>query len=364
MFESMTPEAIKAAILGSIRQGQGISSMAGSFADAVAGPVSEEISKAYMALDAVPSMVFPDESSGGYIDLVGKQYYNITRRGGTRAYCDISFTGAAGLVIPQGTAFLTAGGLSFSLMAQVTLGSGGTGTGRLEAAEVGAVYNVEAGAIDRMYVNLAGLTAYQNQEASGGTDPESDAALLARIQERVQRPPTSGNGYQFRQWALAVPGVGQAKVVELFQGAGTVGLTIADSNYEAPGEEIVQAVEAAIQTERPVGAAVTVEAAAELTVAVSAAVTVTQGVSKGTVQTALEEGLRRYFRDLIDAKYTPIYYKPAEDVSYTLIYNRVVAILLNIPGVENFTSLTVNGGTADVTIQAGQIPVAGEVSVT
>ena len=81
-------------------------------------------------------------------------------------------------------------------------------------------------------------------------------------------------------------------------------------------------------------------------------------------QTALEEGLRRYFRDLIDAKYTPIYYKPAEDVSYTLIYNRVVAILLNIPGVENFTSLTVNGGTADVTIQAGQIPVAGEVSVT
>ena len=88
------------------------------------------------------------------------------------------------------------------------------------------------------------------------------------------------------------------------------------------------------------------------------------GVSKGTVQTALEEGLRRYFRDLIDAKYTPIYYKPAEDVSYTLIYNRVVAILLNIPGVENFTSLTVNGGTADITIQAGQIPVAGEVSVT
>ena len=51
-------------------------------------------------------------------------------------------------------------------------------------------------------------------------------------------------------------------------------------------------------------------------------------------------------------------------MSYTLIYNRVVAILLNIPGVENFTSLTVNGGTADVTIQAGQIPVAGEVSVT
>ena len=119
MFETMTPEAVKAAILGAIQQSEGLSSMPGSFADGVAGPVSEEISKCYMALDAVPSMVFPDESSGGYIDLVGKQYFNITRRAGTKAYCDISFTGSAGLVIPQGTVFLTSGGLPFSLTAQV-----------------------------------------------------------------------------------------------------------------------------------------------------------------------------------------------------------------------------------------------------
>lgn len=364
MFESRTPEAIKAEILGSINQSQGLSSMAGGFADGVAGPVSELMSQVYMALDGVPSMLFPDESSGGYIDLVGQQYFNITRRAGTRAYCGISFTGTAGLVIPQGTAFLTAGGLSYTLMEQVTLDSAGSGQGRLEASAVGAVYNVDAGAIDRMYINLAGLTSYTNGAAAGGTDPESDGALLSRIRERVQRPPTSGNGYQFRQWALAVAGVGQAKVVELAQGAGTVALTIVDSNYEAPAGGIVEAVEAAIAAERPVGAAVTVEAATEMSVSVEAAVTVTQGTGKGTVQAALEEALRGYCRDLIDAKYTPIYYAPEEDGPYTLLYNRVLAMLLNLPGVENFSSLTVNGGTADVPIQAGQIPVVGEVSVT
>ena len=52
------------------------------------------------------------------------------------------------------------------------------------------------------------------------------------------------------------------------------------------------------------------------------------------------------------------------DLPYTLYYNRVLALLLNVEGVENFASLTVNGGTADVTIQAGEIPVLGEVSVT
>ena len=93
MYEDKTPEAIKAEILAAIRQSQGLSAMAGGFADGVAGPVAEQLSEAYRALEGVPSMLFVDESSGGYIDLVGGQYYSITRREGTRAYCDISFSG-------------------------------------------------------------------------------------------------------------------------------------------------------------------------------------------------------------------------------------------------------------------------------
>lgn len=364
MYEAQTPEAIKARMLAEIKEGRGLSSMAGGFADGVVGPVAEEMSDVYLSLDAVPDMLFVDEDSGDYIDKVGRQYYNITRREGTRASCAIAFTGTPGLAIPQGTAFLTAGGLRFALLEQVTLDSDGTGAGRLEAAEAGAAYNVDAGAVNRMYVNLAGLTSYVNEAATGGTDPESDAALLARIRERVQQPPTSGNGYQYRQWAMEVAGVGQAKVVELAQGPGTVGLTVVDGNYEAPSEDIVEAVQAAVDAQRPIGAAVTVAAAAELPVAVAAAVTVTQGGSKDAVRTALTAALQTYCRTLIDAKYTPIYYEPEEDVSYTLVYNRVLALLLNIPEVENFSTLTVNGGTADLTIQAGQIPVAGEVTVT
>ena len=67
---------------------------------------------------------------------------------------------------------------------------------------------------------------------------------------------------------------------------------------------------------------------------------------------------------LIEGKYGTVYYKPADDQPYTLLYNRVLALLLNVEGVEDFASLTVNGGTADVTIQAGEIPVLGEVTVT
>lgn len=50
--------------------------------------------------------------------------------------------------------------------------------------------------------------------------------------------------------------------------------------------------------------------------------------------------------------------------SYTLLYNRVAFFLLDIDGVVDYTSLSVNGGTGNVSIGAEQVPVLGEVSVT
>ena len=63
-------------------------------------------------------------------------------------------------------------------------------------------------------------------------------------------------------------------------------------------------------------------------------------------------------------KYGVIYYTPGDDKAYTVIYNRVLALLLTVDGVINATSLTVNGGTADITVQPNQVPVVGTVEVT
>lgn len=49
---------------------------------------------------------------------------------------------------------------------------------------------------------------------------------------------------------------------------------------------------------------------------------------------------------------------------YPLLYNRVLAMLLTIDGVENFSTLTVNDGTEDLSIPADHVPVLGEVTVT
>ena len=364
MFEDRTQEQIKAEMLADIDQETGLSSMAGSYADATVGAAARQISEFYQALPAVVSMLFVDETSGGYLDLVGQTYFNITRRPGTRARCDITITGSAGTVIPEGTLFLTATGLQFALIEDVTIQDGGTAKGVLEATEEGIAYNIGPGTIVNTFVSLPGLSAYTNEQASGGTDQESDTALLQRIQERRQKPINGANGWQYRAWALSVPGVGDAKVVELAEGPGTVGVTLVDSTMAPASPEIVEECQTLIDSQRPVGATAMVLAPTAVEIDVTAVVVISSATTPETVKAELGKRLGAYLTDVIRSKYDVIYYGPGEDKAYTVIYNRILALLLTIEGVENATTLTVNGGTVDVEIQPGEAPTVGTVEVT
>lgn len=363
MFEDRTTENLKKEALDEISPALGISTMAGSYADAAVGPLAQAVSRLYKALPAVVSMLFIDPGSGPFIDLVAQDYHSLVRREGTRARCSIALAGRAGTVIPAGTVFLTASGLRFALLEPVPLPESGEGTGTLEAASEGAQYNVLPGAVDRMLVNFPGLERFENSQGEGGTDPESDEALYLRVVEARQRPATSGNGWDYRRWALAVEGVGEVKVTELWDGPGTVGLTVADSRFRAPGAEILQAVRDYIQQRRPVGASVTVRPAQEIPVQVEARV-VTMGTTAQAVQEELEQRLKEQFQRMIRSKCQSICYKPEEDRPYTLLYNRVLTLLLSIDRVDTFTALTVNGAEEDIVIPADGIPVLSGVRVT
>lgn len=363
MFEDRTTANIKKEALEELNPATGISAMAGSFADASIGAAARVTSEFYQALRAVPSMLFVDPTSGQFLDLVAADYFNMTRRSGTVATCSMDLFGTPGTFIQRGTAFLTAEGLRFATTAAVTIGADGRAVCTLQAAENGAAYNIAAGALVSMWINIPGLASYYNTEATGGTDDETGEQLYERIDEARKRPRTSGNGWDYRGWALEIDGVGEAKIVELAFGAGTVGITLVDSTYAPASPEKVEAVLQYILQKKPIGAAPTVEAAKAVEISVSATVTLA-GTTTEAVKEALTAALQDYFKTLIDNKYQRIYYKPSEDLPYTVVYNRILALLLTIPGVDNFSSLTVSGAEEDISIPADSIPTLGEVTVT
>lgn len=338
-------------ILQSVRDRLAVSNLdtsEGSYTDTLIRAVVMEIASDYFDHDALIPIAFVDETSGIYIDRRCAEY-GITRKPGTKATATVTFAGSDGTVVPAGTAVQTAQGLVFVTDVAVTVADG-IAAAAVTAEAVGAAYNVEDGDITTLQ-NSVGVTVQSSTEAVGGTDMESDEALVQRLYARWQTPATSGNAYHYEQWALEVEGIGGAKVFPAWNGGGTVKVVVLDSNMEPPTPEQVEAVAAHIEAERPICVDVTVEAAEQVSLTVAATVVLDGSVAAEDVRTQFEQLLDEYCKDL----------SFSQD---TVVYNRIAYMLLSIDGVEDFTALTVNGGESNIVLEDNQVPVLGEVTVT
>ncbi|MEG2383674.1 MAG: baseplate J/gp47 family protein, partial [Oscillospiraceae bacterium] len=314
MFEEITPEGVKDKILSNLPLWN---TQAGSFANTLVSGAAFEIWQTCAAMNALVPMFYIDETSGEYIDKKCGEY-GMTRKPGAKATAVLSFKGNTGVTIPAHSAFLTEEGLCYLTDSAVTL-AGGVGTITATAEAVGAAYNVAAGRIVSAKFTLGGLAATTNNApAVGGIDTETDAALADRFYTMLRSPPTSGNAYNYRTWALEIVGVGAAKILPLWAGAGTVKVLLAGSDGRAVSSSIVSQTALHIEEERPIGAAVTVAGATELAVNITAAVAIDGSTTKALVKAAFTTAIRDYLRSLVFT-------------TYTINYNRLSYLLLSIP---------------------------------
>lgn len=350
-FDSLTPEGIQDMLRAFIEDDLGLYAGEGGLLNIILAPGAYVFWEALQALRAQVSISFVDETSGAYIDKAAAAY-GITRKPGTPAGVDLTFTGTANAVVPAGTRCVTADGLGFLTDEVLTLGEGGSGTVSATADAVGAVYNVPAQAVVTTQESVAGVSGVTNDAAAtGGTDPETDAALFARLDAYRRTPPTSGNDRHYYQWALEVNGIGAASVIRCWDGPGTVKVIVADMELRPVEEDKVAEVAAYIETQRPVTAEVTVESAEGVGVQVEVTVETDGTVSKLNTEQALTDRLAEYLGTL------------AFQTGAEVVYNRVLAIVMGLDGVTDCSGLTVNGGTANVPLDADEVPLLGTVTV-
>lgn len=350
-FDSLTPEGVQDMLRAFIEDDLGLYAGEGGLLNIILAPGAYVFWEALQALRAQVPISFVDETSGAYIDKAAAAY-GITRKPGTPASVDVTFTGTANAVVPAGTMCVTADGLGFLTDEELTLGEGGSGTVSATSDDVGAVYNVPAQAIVTTQESVAGVSGVTNDAAAtGGTDPETDAALFARLDAYRKKPPTSGNDRHYYQWALEVNGIGAASVIRCWDGPGTVKVIVADMELRPVEEDKVDEVAAYIETQRPVTAEVTVESAEGVGVQVAVTVETDGTVSKPATEQALTDRLAEYLGTL------------AFQTGAEVVYNRVLAIVMGLDGVTDCSGLTVNGGTANVPLDADEVPLLGTVTV-
>ncbi len=346
LFENITPETILERILS--RMDTDLQTREGSYAYDQAAPIAFEIWRVFMTLDELIEAFYVNEDSGPYLDAHAA-LFAMVRRAGTKAAGKVRLFGRDGVEIPAGTAFY-AGGLEFQLAADAVIRDG-SAAGYLQAGAVGQKYNVPAGSINQILRNIPGLERFECGETAGGTDPEGDAPLYERLDEKRKRPPTSGNPAHYREWALSVDGVGAVRVTPLWKGPGTVLVLIAGYDRRPVDHVVVDACKAYIESQRPVGADVTVASAKAVEVDVSAQVVLSPTASPAAVEAA--------FTAKLDAYLTGLAFE-----EFTVFVRGVGALLLSCDGVVDYSGLTVNGVWGHLELASDEVPVTGEVHLT
>ena len=288
--------------------------------------------------------VLPDTAEAEYLDRHAS-LWGVARKPAAVAVGTVTFTGLSGASVPEGAVLQALDGAQYTTTAAVTLVAS-TGTAAVVAVVPGAAGNRTAGQTLTLATPILSVQSGGVASAlTGGADTEADDALLARLLDRIQRPPHGGASFDYVRWALEVPGVTRAWCYPLELGAGTVTVRFMrddDATTAIPEPAEVAAVQAYIDSLRPVTAQVTVVAPVAAPLALTIAVTPnTQAV-----------------RDAVTAELQDLITREAEPGG-TLLLSRIRAAVSAAAGESNNT---VASPTADVTRTLGQITTLGAIT--
>lgn len=322
-------------------------------------PLAVGLARAYENMNEVVAASKISTTWGPYLDAHADSFA-VTRKEATRASGEVTIVGVPGTLIGTG---IQVGpeqeDPDIEAPIYQTTDSGvidGTGeiTVGIEAMQPGPEHNIGAGAITLVHSPVAGpagepLTSITNTDpVVGGADVEIDVDLRERLQLQFAGR-GSGTQTDYKRWALATAGVGRVQVVPAWNGPGTVQVIISDPDGNPVSAAIIDALQAELDPEpgqgagvAPIGHTVTVATVALLGIDVGATIVFEPGFSLTgagggvALQGEIVDALAGYINQL----------DPGEDV----IYEHVKSTFFTVPGVQDISNVTVEGGVANVVV--------------
>ena len=255
----------------------------------------------------------------------------------------------------------TDGGVNF-----VLIENQGAGICLLECETPGTIGNEYLGQLLPLFNinNLGRATMIGTYRPAENT--ETDEVLRARVIERINRKSYGGNIADYKDFTTAIEGVGAVKVFPIWDGGGTVLLSIVDGELNPATSEFIAIVQNDIDPIpfngeglgiAPIGHRVTVVTPDVVDIDITATLALKAGYTIPQLQAGIETAINAYIlelrRDWSDA------------ASISVFVARVNAAIISVEGVDNVTGITVNGSTDDLvltqTAQLQQLPTLGSV---
>lgn len=234
---------------------------------------------------------------------------------------------------------------------------GGFHTYKLLCESVGAAPNIIVGDLTPITEIPNGLNHAKLVECLiEGEDETDDNEIRKSYYEYVNNTRSDGNVLQYKQWCNEYDGIGNSKIIPLWNGANTVKVSILTSSNQIATPELVAefqeyldpGVEGMGNGVAPIGAFVTVSTATEKKLNISATINMKSGY---TDTTPIDTALSNYLSEIAYNK-------------SNVAYMNIGAIILAVEGVETISNLKINNGTSDVTLGDEEIAVLGTTNWT
>lgn len=189
-----------------------------------------------------------------------------------------------------------------------------------------------------------------------GENETSDDGIRKIYFETINSFDRDGNADQYTAWCNAYTGIGNSKIIPLWNGANTVKVSILSASNRAASSELIAEFQKYLDPNcegmgngvAPIGAFVTVSTATEKPIDISATVKLKVGTSDTS---EINTALSKYFAEI------------SYDRSY-LSYMNIGAVILGLDSVESISNLTINGSTADMELGTEEIPILGTTNWT
>lgn len=335
MFSNMTYENILNDMLS--RVPSNVDKREGSIIYDAIAPTAFKLSETYFNLSTFIDLFFVDTSTGEYLDKLCKAF-GVDRKKPTKAVRKIITNG----IIPIESRF------SISDISYVVISKLSDTEYFVECEDFGSIGNLYSGPLTSL--NNLNVEAELSEIVDSGENIETDESLRERYYLKVRNPATSGNIYDYLNWALKVEGVGKAKVFPLWNGPGTVKVIIIDTDMKID-TTLESRVYDYIETVRPIGAEVTVNSPIAHTIDISASVELDNSKTLGVVIESFTLNLNEYLYSLTFKN----------DV---ISYAKIGSILLSTPGIKDYNNLLVNASDVNIVLTEEEIPILNDINIS
>ena len=294
---------------------------------------------------------FPQTAQGIYLErhaaMRGLKRQEASKAAGTLRF-SVETASVVDLEVPAGSVCMTEAEYRFQTTERGVLQAGELFVDvPAEALEGGSGFNAAPGTITIMTACPVGITACTNPKAfSGGSDPESDESLRARVLESYRRLPNGANAAWYERSAMDHEGVTAAQAVGRARGIGTVDVYITGESGQ-PDAALLEEVRADLQEKREIAVDVRVLAPQTRTVNVTMEVAAGSGWTFAAVKATVEQAVASFFGGHLLGK--------------PVLAAELITLAFQQEGVANVRLVS---PAADVAAAVGTLPVLGSLSVT